>query len=344
MAMKLKLAWVVLLLGVCSEEGHAQYSAISGNCELPGQAVVVSGLSQSGSQPLSGSPFTTGSGVMAAYPQCQVTVYPAGSNTPEPTGSVYSNSTGTVLGNPFIANTDGSWLFYVNTGCYDVGLSSGTIPSSQLPNIKTLSGKCAGVPGSTNTPTFEVNGTPIASQSPTVNFENGTNVTVSNPSGGNIQFASTGSGGGNPLLENCISDQTGNSFYSAIAFTNWFSGNWQFIPNTTTYFNCEVYIPAGQTGATIVLDVFDSDATAGHTANLQTCDTVLNTGSLNVGSLTCATAQTFTTTTTAYSRSTLTFSVQSTLSNGSLLVVKVGVAPTGTQPTGNIVILPHFVL
>lgn len=122
-----------------------QYVAVSGNCELPGQAVVVSGLVQAGTQPLSGSPFTTGSGVMASYPQCLVTVYPAGSATPVPTGNIYSTSSGAALGNPFTANTDGAWTFYAASSCYDVVLSSGTGPANQLPATKTLSGKCAGL-------------------------------------------------------------------------------------------------------------------------------------------------------------------------------------------------------
>ena len=132
---------LIILLSILS---RAQYVAVSGNCELPGQAAVISGLAQSGTQPLSGTPLTTGSGVMASYPKCLVTVYPAGSGTPVATGNVYSDSTGTVLGNPFTANTDGSWTFYVATGCYDAVLSSGTSPASQLPATKTLSGKCAG--------------------------------------------------------------------------------------------------------------------------------------------------------------------------------------------------------
>ena len=141
-AMKIKLILAVIVLFV--GRAHAQYVAVSGNCELPGQAAVVSGLPQSGTQPLSGGPLTSGSGVMASYPQCLVTVYPAGNSTPVPTGNVYSSSTGTALGNPFTANADGSWVFYVAQGCYDVELSAGTTPPSQLPATKILSGKCAG--------------------------------------------------------------------------------------------------------------------------------------------------------------------------------------------------------
>jgi hypothetical protein len=141
--MKARLLLAFLILGVC-RLAHAQYFGISGNCELPGQAVVVSGLAQAGTQPLSGTPFTTGSGVMASYPQCVATVYPAGSGTPVPTGNVYSSAIGAALGNPFTANTDGSWNFYVAAGCYDVTISSGTPPYSQMPTVKTLVDKCVG--------------------------------------------------------------------------------------------------------------------------------------------------------------------------------------------------------
>ena len=50
--------------------------------------------------------------------------------------------------------------------------------------------------GGVSLPTFEVNGTPLSSQYPVINFENGTNVTVSNPSGGNVQYAAAGGGTG----------------------------------------------------------------------------------------------------------------------------------------------------
>ena len=156
---------------------------------------------------------------------------------------------------------------------------------------------------------------------------------------------SASGGGGNPTLDNCTPDQTGNSFYGVTSLTEYFNASWQFIFSTSTYFNCMVYVPTAQTGATIVLDVAANDSTAGHTANLQTCDEVVNAGTINPGSaLTCAAAQTFTPTSTAYNRVTLTFNVQSTLSNGSILLVKILTTPTGTAPTQNLLVYPHFVL
>jgi hypothetical protein len=151
-------------------------------------------------------------------------------------------------------------------------------------------------------------------------------------------------GGANPPLENCTPDETGNSFYSVNALTNYFQAGWQFTFNTTTYINCTVYIPTAQTGATVAVDVWSSDSTAGHTSTITYADGVINSGTVNIGSLTSAASQTFTTTSTANNRVTLTFNVQSTLSNGSILVVKIGTAPTGTAPTSNLNIYAHFVL
>lgn len=196
--------------------------------------------------------------------------------------------------------------------------------------------------------TVEANGT-AQTQEPKLNLISGSNATVScvdnsGASRTDCTVASTGSGGGNPQLENCTPDETGNSFYSATLLTNYFNASWEFVFNTTTYFNCQVYIPIAQSGATVAVDVWSSDSTAGHTASITYADGVINSGTMNIGSLTSASPQTFTTTSTANNRVTLTFNVQSTLANGSILVVKIGTTPTGTAPTANLNIYPHFIL
>jgi hypothetical protein len=145
-------------------------------------------------------------------------------------------------------------------------------------------------------------------------------------------------------IENCAPDQTGNSFPQVVSLTQWFNFHWEFATNTSTYITCEVFVQTAQTGATIVVDVYSADSTAGHTADIQTCDAMVNTGSFNVSTLTCAPAQVFTTTAVAYHRSKLTFNVRSTLVNGGILVIKIATSPTGTAPTSNILIYPHFVL
>jgi hypothetical protein len=156
---------------------------------------------------------------------------------------------------------------------------------------------------------------------------------------------SGGSGGGNPTLDNCTPDQTGYSFYNVTSLTQYLYASWTYVSGAATYINCTVYIPTAQTGATIALDIAANDSTSGHTANFQTCDEVINSGTINPSSaLTCASAQTFTTTSTAYNRATLTFNVQSTLSNGSILIIRIAATTTGTAPTANMLVYPHFVL
>ena len=150
-------------------------------------------------------------------------------------------------------------------------------------------------------------------------------------------------GGGNPSLDNCTPDQTGNSFYSVTGQTSYFYASWQFVYNTTTYINCTVYFSSAQTGQTITLVIATDDATTSHTANFQTCDAfVTATGSLNPGSLTCASAQTFTVPGTSYNAVTLTFNVQSTISGAGVLIVKILTTPSGTAPTANLLVYPTF--
>lgn len=153
-----------------------------------------------------------------------------------------------------------------------------------------------------------------------------------------------GGGGGNPTLDNCAPDQTGNSFYSLVSLTNYFYGHWEYIAGQASYINCTVFVPTAMAGATIVLDISANDGTAGHTANFQTCDQVINAGTINIGSLSCAANQTFTTTSTAYNRASLTFNIQSTLADNSILVIKIATSTTGTQPTANMLVYPHFIL
>ena len=73
---------------------------------------------------------------------CLVTVYATGSSNK---ASIYADNlvTPTPLGNPFTANVDGSWTFYVPTGaCYDITLS--TYQGPPLPYLRTYSDVCFG--------------------------------------------------------------------------------------------------------------------------------------------------------------------------------------------------------
>lgn len=62
--------------------------------------------------------------VQESYPSATVTVYLTGTTT---LASIYSNSTGSVKSNPFTANSDGYYDFYIKSGRYDIKLSDGGI-------------------------------------------------------------------------------------------------------------------------------------------------------------------------------------------------------------------------
>jgi len=155
-----------------------------------------------------------------------------------------------------------------------------------------------------------------------------------------------GGGGGSPQLNGGTPDGSGNSFYlpaqlPALGSGLFFNlGAWQAVFNTTTYVNFTAYYPASATSQTIPIVVATSDTNTAHTASFQTCDAFVTTGTLNVGSLTCASAQTFTFPATAYTPVTLTFNVQSTISGAGTLLVKVIVSPTGPAPTANLLFNP----
>ncbi len=170
---------------------------------------------------------------------------------------------------------------------------------------------------------------------------------------GQISVASadcgTGSGGSGSSyypLENCAPDQTGNSFYNVTALTNWFDGHWEYVKNTSAYITCMVRVPAtiaSTPNAQIVIEVAANDSTAGHTANFQTCDSRVPSGSsLNVGALSCATNQTYTTTATAYQRSTITYNVQSSVVANDILAIKIAASTTGTAPVNNMQLWPYL--
>jgi hypothetical protein len=147
-------------------------------------------------------------------------------------------------------------------------------------------------------------------------------------------------------LENGAPDQTGNSFYSIAALSNYFYGHWEYVKGAASYINFAVRIPntvAATPNASIVLEICSADGTAGHTANFTTSDAVITaSASFNVGALSSAAAQTYTTTSTAYARVTKTFAVQSTVAANNILVVKIATSTTGTAPTSNMLVLPYL--
>lgn len=178
-------------------------------------------------------------------------------------------------------------------------------------------------------------------------FSSDGSVTLTADDTGDVDLQSSGGGGGLgalQALENGVPDQTGNSFYSVVSFSNapWFCGHWEFVTGQSAYVTFCMRMPTTvSASAYIILEVFSSD-TAGHTASLQTSDGVVAAGaSMNVSSLTAAPSQTYTSSTTAYARKTLTFAIQSALTAGAeMLVVKVAASSIGT--TGNLMVLPYF--
>lgn len=203
-----KRLWgVVLFVVVAALGAEAQYFAVNGACSLGGQATVMQGMASSGTKPLrAGSATFNGSGVMASYPGCTVTVFQTGSNTP---ALIYSSSIGGSRTNPFTGDlTDGSWVFFASAGCYDVMISSGATQASTMPNSKTFPGLCAGAGsgggGGNSGTSVLVNGTAAVPNQ--LNFTNtllvpgGTSVVNFLLNGNTVGAYVTNSGGGGGTL------------------------------------------------------------------------------------------------------------------------------------------------
>lgn len=177
--MKLRYFAIALL---CST-AFAQNFAYNGQCSKGGQGVVTQGLLSSGTQPLlSGSP-NLGSGVLASYPSCTVTVYLTGSVT---LATLFSNKTGTPLANPFTANTDGSFIFWAVGGGYDVVMSGGGLPST----VTLTDINLGGTGGGGSSVTLQTNGSANTNQL-LLNLASGAGVLVNNALG-TTTFTNTG--------------------------------------------------------------------------------------------------------------------------------------------------------
>jgi hypothetical protein len=139
----------------------------------------------------------------------------------------------------------------------------------------------------------------------------------------------------------CTSDQTGFVTYLTTSLTNIPVASWIATKGQAGYIVCTIRVPhnlAGTPAAKIVLDIFANDASAGHTANWQICDTVVST-TLNVNPTSCAANQAYTTTSTAYAPVELTFSAQATVAADNLWIVKISTSTTGTAPTNNMLFM-----
>jgi hypothetical protein len=85
----------------------------------------VNGIAQKGGKAVKTSSTTTYK-LMETYPSCTVTVYLANTIT---LATIYSDTSGTLKSNPFTANSDASYNFYVNAGIYDIKFSGTGITS-----------------------------------------------------------------------------------------------------------------------------------------------------------------------------------------------------------------------
>lgn len=133
---------LILFLLAAALGAEAQNYAVNGACTLGGQATVTQGMASSGTRPLRGSATFNGTGVMASYPGCTVTVFLTGTLVP---AQIYLTASGNPQSNPFTADlNDGSWVFFAAAACYDIRISSGASQASTMPNSKTFPGVCAG--------------------------------------------------------------------------------------------------------------------------------------------------------------------------------------------------------
>lgn len=154
--------------------------------------------------------------------------------------------------------------------------------------------------------------------------------------------AGGGSGGGanKTSFDECSPGQSanpGNSFWFVTPFTNWDGGTWQFLAGAAGDVWCLIRVPSNVTASPmqIVLDLSAADNTAGHTATFNTADACSSSRNLQVGSLTAASTQLYTSTTTAYANNELSFNVQSSCAVDQYLVVQIHQAASGTN-TNNI--------
>jgi hypothetical protein len=150
-------------------------------------------------------------------------------------------------------------------------------------------------------------------------------------------------------LENCTGDQTNNVFYTTAGLTNYFNAHWEVIPNTITSIYCQALVPnnvAVTPNANIVVWIASNDGTAGHTAVFGICDNVVlnasGTSSINVGALTCGSTTHYVTTSTAYARAKLTFSVSSTVLANNLLIIQIAMTTSGTPPAADMFVTAYL--
>lgn len=142
-----KILWFFATVLGMSSLGHAQgaLAGFNGDCTVGGQQVLTQGMASSGTKQIHTNNILQGAGVQASFPNCTVTVYGTGTLTKP---NIFSNNLAspTPLSNPFTANVDGSFTFFILPGaCFDIVMSSGTGPS--MPYPRSLTDVCIGTGG-----------------------------------------------------------------------------------------------------------------------------------------------------------------------------------------------------
>lgn len=238
-----------------------------------------------------------------------------GSNTCQATGDNFGN-----LGVWTAPNTVCGGLT-----CYDYTLTVNGVSTG--PYVWVQGGGTSGITGATNNGGLLQTGTTLGMLTSCATNQvlqwSGTAWSCATISGG-------GSTQGPWALTNCSPDQTGGTFSTVAALTSpFFYSHWEFAFNPSSFpiwIVCTGKFPHALPGTgnpKIVLDsLAANDTTSGHTMTFATCDGVVST-TVNLASLTCASTQNFSTTTTAYAPGTLTFALQSAPVADAMFVVEV---------------------
>ena len=159
--MRRLILYLFLTIGTASASATT-YLAYNGQCSKGGQQPVITGLAASGVIPTGGTPSAATGAVMGSFPLCTVTVFLHNSSTKP---SLFSNESGTVLANPFTANSDGSFIFYIDSaiaGSFDIVLSGTVSPSFTLTDI-VIGGSGGGGGGSGNATSIQGTSVSISS-------------------------------------------------------------------------------------------------------------------------------------------------------------------------------------
>lgn len=105
---------LIALLGVAATSSLLARGASSGFCEQGAVKAIVSGQQSVATY-------------QGSYPFCTVTVYSTGTTN---LATLYADNSGTPLGNPFVADSKGHWLYFVDNSTNDVQFSGGGITGS----------------------------------------------------------------------------------------------------------------------------------------------------------------------------------------------------------------------